>query len=246
MIKNKMRNILMLITIAILILSCSNKENKNTENKKVVKIYSISETVKRNHEILNVIIDRWAPLSNKLLGRNNGDTIFVNEIVLVPESYTNFNIDTTKNSFSIKPHRFLLSVNSKITAHRDTVIKQIKQATPSEWDSRLIYSTIRIEPTMTIKKASFPGEIHDKNSFLVVSEPIEYSKDEFFVIGLLYTKKILLDNLYIVKKVNNRWKVIDAESAVIKLVLNRGKIVVNKDGSTTQQISSSIFDGYVE
>ena len=99
---------------------------------------------------------------------------------------------------------------------------------------------------MTIKKASFPGEIHDKNSFLVVSEPIEYSKDEFFVIGLLYTKKILLDNLYIVKKVNNRWKVIDAESAVIKLVLNRGKIVVNKDGSTTQQISSSIFDGYVE
>ena len=246
MIKNKMRNILTLITIAILILSCSNKENKNTENKKVVKTYSTSETVKRNHEILNLIIDRWAPLSNQLLGRNNGDTIFVNEIVLVPESYTDFNIDTTKNSFSIIPHTFLLSVDSNIKAHRDTVIKQIKQAKPSEWDSRLIYSTIRIEPTMTIKKASFPGEIHDKNSFLVVSEPIEYSKDEFFVIGLLYTKKILLDNLYIVKKVNNRWNVIDAESAVIKLVVNRGKIVVNKDGSTTQQISCSIFDGYLE
>ena len=39
-----MRKLLAIITIAILILSCSNKENKNNDKQKGIKIYSETES----------------------------------------------------------------------------------------------------------------------------------------------------------------------------------------------------------
>ena len=100
---------------------------------------------------------------------------------------------------------------------------------------------------MTEKKVGFPGELHDKNTFLVVSEPIEFNKDEFFVIGLLYTKKVLVDNLYFIKKKENNWEVVDVQSAIIRLVVSPTKIIQNNDGSTIKQRkSAAIFEGYIE
>jgi len=241
-----MRKLLAIITIAILILSCSNKE-KNVKQK-VEKTYSEIESkkIKRNHEILNVILDRWAPLSNTILSRRNRDSIFLNEIVLVPKSITDLSYDTIDNGFSIKPYTFSLSEPPLFQTQRDTILKQIRNATSTIWNSGLIFSTIRIDHSLTEKKVSFPGELHDKYSFLVISEPIEFSKDVFFVTGQLYTKKILLDNLYIVEKVGAKWKVIDVESAIIKLNISPTKTILNKNGSTREETTlSAIFEGYL-
>jgi len=241
-----MRKLLTIFTIAILILSCSNKESKAKQKGEKTCYESESKKIKRNHEILNVILDRWAPLSNTILSRKNRDSIFINEIVLVPKSITDLSYDTIDNGFSIKPYRFSLSEPPLFQIQRDTILKQIKNSTSTIWNSVLIYSTIRIDHSLTEKKVSFPGKLHDKYSFLVISEPIEFSKDVFFVSGQLYTKKILLDNLYIIEKVGDKWKVIDVESAIIKLNISPTKTIVNKDGSTREETTlTAIFDGYL-
>jgi len=243
-----MRKLLAIITIAILILSCSNKENKNNDKQKGIKIYSETESkiIKRNHEILNVILNRWAPLTNKKLVGKNQDTIILKQIVLVPKSITDLNYDTTDNSFSIKPHSFSFAEPPLFQSQRDTVLKQIKQSTPTIWDSSLIFSTIRVDPSLTEEKVSFPGKLHDKYSFLLISEPIEFSKNVFFISGLLYTKKILLDNLYIIEKFEDKWKVIDVESAIIKLEITPTKPFVDKKGLTGEETTVvGIFEGYL-
>jgi len=243
-----MRKLLTVIAIAIFILSCSNKENKNNDRQKVVKTYSETETnkIKRNHEILNVILKRWAPLSNKILSGQNRAPIILKHIILVHKSITNLSYDTTDNVFSIKPHRFNLAEPPLFQTQRDTVLKQIRQSTPILWNSELIYSTIRIDPSITEKQASFPGTLHDKYSFLVVSEPIEFSKNVFFVSGLLYTKKNLLDNLYIIEKVDDKWKVINVETAIIRLEIGLTKTYLDKKGLTVEETTlSAIFDGYL-
>lgn len=243
-----MRKLLTIITIAIFILSCSNKENKNNDKLKGVKTYSETESkkIKRNHEILNVILNRWAPLSNKILVGKNRSPLTLKQIVLVPKSITNLSYDTTDNGFSIKPHRFSLAEPPLFQTQRDTILKQIKHSTPTIWNSGLIYSTIRIDPSLTEEKVSFPGKLHDKYSYLVVSEPIEFSKNVFYVSGLLYTKNILLDNLYIVEKVEDKWKVINVETAIIKLEIQRTKTFVDKKGLSGEEITlTAIFDGYL-
>lgn len=243
-----MRKFLTLITVVMLIMSCSNKKNRDNDKQNEVKTYSENEikTIKRNHEILNVILDRWAPLCNKRLVRKNIDTLFIKEIVLVPKSYTELIIDTTDNSFSIKPHRFSLSAPPLFQAQRDTVLKQIRQSKPEIWNSGLIFSTIRIDNSITEEEASFPGKLHDKYSFLVISEPIEFEKNVFFVSGLLYTKKNLLDNLYIIEKVEDKWKVTNVETAIIKLEIGQTKAFVDKKGLTGEETTlTAIFDGYI-
>ena len=236
-----MRKILTLITVATLILSCSTKEKQ-----KDLKIDSVSESIKRNHEILNVILNRWDTLSNTYSILKSGDTLTINKIVLIAKPKTDIDIDTTNNDFAIKTHTLLLSVHDKIVAHRDTVLRQLKQKT-TNWNSGLIFSSIWIIPSLTEKNVSFPGELHDKNTFLVVSEPIEFNNDEFFVIGLLYTKKVLLDNLYIIKRKENKWKVVDVQSAIIRLVVSPTKIIKQKDGSTIKErTKAAIFEGYIE
>jgi hypothetical protein len=243
-----MRKLLTIITIAIFILSCSNKENKNNDKQKGVKTYSETESKKiiRNHEILNVILNRWAPLINKKLVGQNRSPLPLKQIVLVPKSITNISYDTTDNGFSIKPHRFSLADPPLCQIQRDTILKQIKQSTPTIWNSVLIYSTIRIDPSLTEEIVSFPGKLHDKYSFLVISEPIEFSKNVFFVSGLLYTKKILLDNLYIIEKVGDRWKVTNVETAVIKLEVGRTKPFIDKKGLSGEETTlTAIFDGYL-
>ena len=157
-----MRKFLTLITVVTLILSCSTKERQ-----KDLKIDSESENVKRNHEILNVILNRWDTLSNTFSILKSGDTLTIKKIVLIAKPKTDIDIDTTNNDLVIKTHTLLLSVHDKIVAHRDTILKQLIQKTPN-WNSGLIFSSIWIIPSLTEKNVRFPGELHDKNTFLVV------------------------------------------------------------------------------
>jgi len=246
--ENKMKKIIVLIISVTLLMSCSKKEDTKNNNSDYQKEQSdkITESlnIKQSHEILNLILERWAPLSNQILERENGDTIPINEIVLVPLSYTDLRIDSTKNGFSIIPHKFGIKTSPKFQEIRDTLLKQIKESKPIKWDSRLIYSTIKIEPNVTEKKVSFPSQIHDKNSFLILSEPFKFDKNLYFVSGLLYTKKKLLDILYIVEKENNKFKIVDVELAILRLVVENKKAVRQKDGSTKRRILTVIFDGY--
>jgi hypothetical protein len=211
-----------------------------------MKTFLVNENVKRNHEILNVILNRWDTLNNTISILKTGDTLSINRIVLIPKPKSDIDIDTTNNDFSILTHGWLKSVHGKILNHRDTVIRQLNQKT-TNWDARLIFSSIWINPSLTEKNIKFPGKLHDKTTFLVVSEPIEYNKDEFFVIVLLYTKKVLLDNLYIIRKINNKWKVVDVESAIIRFVVFPPTFIQNKDGTTTKDTKiASVFEGYIE
>lgn len=243
-----MKKIRVLIILVILLMSCSQKEDKETANSncQTGKVNTIAENqrIAQSHEILNLILERWAPLSNTLLRRKNGDTIPIHEIVLVPLSYVRFNIDTTQNGFSIKPHRFDITYSPEFPVRREALIAQMNQEKPIKWDSRLFLSTIKIDPDLTENKVSFPSKIHDKNSFLIVSEPFQFDKNLYFVCGQLYTKKILLDILYIVEKDNNKFKIIDAEAAMIKLVIQNKPAIRQKDGSTTREILVAVFDGY--
>jgi len=243
-----MKKIIVLIISVTLLMSCSKKEDKKTNNSdnQTEQSYTITENlkVKQSHEILNLILERWAPLSNQILLRENGDTIPINEIVLVPLSYTDLRIDSTKNGFLIIPHKFGINPSPKFQEIRDSLLKQIKESKPIKWDSRLIYSTIKIDSNITEKKVSFPSQIHDKNSFLIVSEPFKFSENLYFVSGLLYTKKILLDILYIVEKDKNNFNIVEAESAILKLVVENKKAIRQKDGSTTREILAVVFDGY--
>lgn len=243
-----MNKIIVLIISLTLLMSCSKKEDKKTihSDNQRGHSYTLSESlkIKQSHEILNLILDRWAPLSNKLLKRKNGKTISINEITLVPLSYTELNIDTTKNGFSIIPHRFGIKPSPNFQATRDSLLKQIKESKPIKWDSRLIYSTIRISPNISEREASFPSQIHEKNSFLIVSEPFKFDKNLYFVSGLLYTRNILLDILYIVENENNKFKIVSVESAILKLVIQNEKAIQQKDGSTKQEILAVVFDGY--
>lgn len=158
--------------------------------------------------------------------------------------YTDLKIDTTKNGFSIIPHKFGIKPSPKFQEIRDSLLKQIKESKPIKWDSRLIFSTIKIDQNLTEKKVSFPSQIHDKNSFLIVSEPFKFGKNLYFISGQLYTKKILLDILYIVEKDNNKFKIVSVESAILKLVVQNKKAIRQKDGSTKQEILTVVFDGY--
>jgi hypothetical protein len=243
-----MKKIIALIILGTLLMSCSKKEDKKTNNSvyQTEQSYTITENlkIKQSHEILNLILERWAPLSNQILERENGDTIPINEIILVPLSYSDLRIDTTKNGFSIIPHKFGIKPSPKFQEIRSSLLKQIKESKPIKWDTRLIYSTIKIDPNITEKKVSFPSQLHDKNSFLIVSKPFKFSNNLYFVSGLLYTKKILLDNLYIVEKDNNKFKIVLVESAVLKLVVENKKAIRQKDGSTKRNILTVIFDGY--
>ena len=54
----------------------------------------------------------------------------------------------------------------------------------------------------------------------------------------------LLDILYIVEKDNNKFKIVDAEAAMIKLIVQNKKATRQKDGSTTREILVAVFDGY--
>ena len=143
-----MKKIIVLIILVTILISCSKKEDKKTNNPdyKTGQSYTITENlnIKQSHEILNLILERWAPLSGQLLGRKNGDTIPINEIVLVPLSYTDLKIDTTKNGFSIIPHKFEIKPSPKFQEIRDSLLKQIKEPKPIKWDSRLIFSTIKL------------------------------------------------------------------------------------------------------
>jgi len=243
-----MKKISVLIVLVIFLMSCSQKEDKETANSncQTEKVNTIAENqrIAQSYEILNLVLERWAPLSNTLLRRKNGDTIQIHEIVLVPLSYVRFNIDTTQNGFSIKPHRFGIKNSPEFPVRRDSLIAQINHGKPIKWDSRLFVSTIKIDPDLTEEKVSFPSQIHDKNSFLIVSEPFQFDKNLYFVCGQLYTKKILLDMLYIVEKDNNKFKIVDAEAAMIKLVVQNNKAILQKDGLTTRDILVAVFDGY--
>ncbi len=242
-----MKKISVLIFLVISLMSCSQKEDKETANSncQTGKVNTIAENqrIAQSHEILNLILERWAPLSNKLLRRKNGDTIPIHEIVLAPLSYVRLNIDTTQNGFSIKPHRFDITYSPEFPVRREALIAQMNQEKPIKWDSRLFLSTIKIDPDLTENKISFPSQIHDKNSFLIVSEPFQFDKNLYFVCGQLYTKERLLDVLYIVSKENNKFRIVDIELAVLKIVLLDEKPVLQKDGSLERTVAF-VLDGY--
>ena len=240
-----MKKLMTIMFITILILSCSSKSSKN-------KIENITSEIElnqvRDHEILNVILKRWGTLSHKLMPINNEDTIVLKQIVLTPKSYIHFKIDTIQDGFQLRPHRFTISRLPEHQEIRDAILRQIESSVSTKWDSTLISSIIKIDPSLTENKVSIPSQIHDKNSFLVVSKPIEFDENVVFVLGLLYTKNFLLDNLYIMEKIDGKWIVVDIESAIIKLVVsNPSEIIHNEDGSMTEElIVYGVFNGYLE
>lgn len=180
----------------------------------------------QNHFFLNVILERWEKLSNARLERNNEQMIDIEKIILLKYKcdFDSAFYPTTGFIFVVSPYDINLEKDK-----RDTIISQLKSANET-WNHKLVNSILMVDTCLKEMDISRPQEMHEKNSFLVISEPIEFKKDAFWILSRLYTKQYGIISAYIIEKANDtvsdefriscekfgEWTVVNAPSALIK------------------------------
>lgn len=240
-----MRKILIIFSILVLIAGGCRQVVKENQNQVFDRTNPI-EKEEQNHLFLNLVLDRWEDLSNAKLEWS--DTVIdLKEITLLK---CKCDFDTTMYGaegfrFPISPYGFYVD-----GIKREDFVEQTKSAVEN-WNDKFVHSTLRMDSCLKEREIMIPNELHNKNSFLVVSEPIEFQEGLFWVFTRLYTEKYKLNIMYITKKVNNKWAIVDVDVAVLRFAISVQ--IFDKSDNPEDSIYVveerkiyAIFDGYME
>lgn len=213
-----MKKILFFIVPIFFLQSCSEKENK----------------VKRNHEILNIILkDRLLLEKRNFIYLSNQDTIKdtirIRKIELVASSYTNVIIDSVNNFISILDETFPITKNYPFKISSDSLLKQIKHLTATAWESDKIDFKIPIERKINEDSLSCLDKKYLTRSYLIVSEPLIIGDDEILVLAKLFNFRYTLNKLYEIKKRKGKWEIARSRTMVSKFVEDKTSEVNKKD-----------------
>ena len=211
----------------------------------------------QNHFFLNIILERWEKLSYARLERNNEQSIDIEKIVLLKYKcdFDSTSYPTTGFNFVISPYDINLEKDK-----RDTVISQLKSANET-WNNKLVNSILLVDSCLKERDVRTPQEWHEKNSFLVVSEPIEFNKDAFWILSRLYTKKYLIISAYIIEKANvtvsdefriscekfGEWIVVNPSSVLVRYEIST-HFENDEESDDIVEVRSvyAIFDNYID
>ena len=230
------KKVIILVLVLTTISSCFYNENKTDKNREFDRTNPIDKE-EQNHLFLNLILERWENLSNVKLNWRDDNTIDIKEIVLIKYKLE-FHTDTTNGFyFILLPHRINFDNSPNVEIIKDTILKQMETVSIKTWNPKFIHSTLKLDSCLTEENVSFVGELHNNNSFLVVSEPIEFLKDTFFVLTKLITDKYCIEAIYFIKKENHKWIIFDINAAVIRFSF--------EVKSSEKKWQYSIFDGYM-
>jgi len=208
----------------ILIACCLAFVSCGKSNHRCISEMSIEE---RNHLFLNRILEIWECCSNTRLKLIDTLAIDVNEIVLLGDKYI-FNTDTTYGfSMVVMPHRVNLKNMPNFETVKDTIFYQIKNAFEKDWTGNFINSTIRLDTTLTQSCAPFFDRL-DSISFLVVSEPIWYGQNSFFMLTYLYIEERGLMEMYLI---DNDLNISLISAVLVRHATERG-FEINNEGDT--------------
>ncbi len=228
-----MRNLIIFLISMTLFLSCTKQIDTNN----------------LNHEILNAVLeDRLQLDSSKMVLQfdKTADTIDIKQIILVGQIFKNCKLDTLTKEFRIFTRRIPYRQNQFFENSLDYIRQQLRDTTPQFWNSTLIDFKLRFAPTLTEKKVSFIGEMHNKNSYLVVSNPLVNTSGEVLVFAQLYTKKYFIDKVYIFRNISGKWQNITSETNVTEVVKKQPVRLKTKDGWTETTEQALIFKGILK
>ena len=248
-------SISILISSLILIVSSCGQATK-TNNKREFDRTKPIDKEEQNHLFLNLILERWEKLSNTKFEWQEGDTIDIDEIVLLKYKC---DFDTTyyiKSGFEFVVNPYYFNVNRE---KKDSIMEQLESAVET-WNDKLVHSILRIDSCLKeIEIHRVPNELRDKNSFFVVSEPIEYHKDRFWILSRLYTRNNEINTMFIIAKVDDtsddefhipgvkigEWAIVKTSSAVMSFKISEITRVFENDDYYDERSIYRIFNGYV-
>ena len=242
-----MNKTVIIFGIFVLIVSGCGQAPKTNQNRKFERTNSIDRE-EQNHLFLNLILHRWEELSNTNLQKPDSGIIEIEKIVLIKYKC---DFDTThyvQRGFLFPISPYGLSDFKYVTMDKDSIIKQLQSADKT-WNEKFVHSTLKMDSCLTENDISFRhGErYNDNNSFLVVSEPIEFRKDAFWILARLYTQKYNLNTMYIVENENEKWNIVYAVVAIIRIKVDDMKTYENSEGIVVDEINQyAIFEGYIE
>ena len=248
------KTIIILNIILLFVGGCgqATKTKKKQEFDRTIPNYKEEQ----NHFFLNIILERWEKLSYSRLERNNEQAIDIEKIVLLKYKcdFDSTIYPTTGFNFVISPYDINFEKD-----RRDTVISQLKLASET-WNNKLINSILLVDTCFQESDVRIPQEWHEKNSFLVVSEPIEFKKDSYWILSRLYTQKYLIISAYIIEKASDlvsnefritgerfgEWTVRNPSSVLVKYEISTHFEKEEDDDTVEVRTIYNIFDNYID
>jgi len=215
-----MRNVFTVILIGLLCYSCS--ERTDTDLNKEIFEFILKDRIKLNSTVQII--------------QESNDSIGIFNLTLIENSFSDIEIDTTKNEVRI------FSYNTPPLSHpffKDSMLfikNQIENLECSLWDTTSLNINIEIDSplkeygdTIRNKTGLWLARNEDK-AFLQISEPVYNVNGEVMVSALITLKDYVIDKSYVLNKVNRQWEIKEFSTLVGKYSDSEIEEVINPDG----------------
>lgn len=178
----------------------------------------------QKYKILNVVL-------NDIIGSENciivfeKDSVYVKDIVLLPNSFADIHYDRLKNSLCI------FSCHAPPISHvffdgiRSNMVHKLNDLKSTFWDSDFLPKKVdvvnfdnTIISDVSLRSYTWITNHRHEKSILYVSEPIINNEGDVLICGKLFTDKYNIDKCFILEQVDNEYIIQEKNTAVSKIV----------------------------
>lgn len=222
-----------------LVVLVTNSCTKNSSNRK--------ELLKK--EALNWVATERMGLNNtRHIIQETGDTIVIENLTLIENTFSNFDIDTTKKRIRIFSFNTPPLTSSFFQTNSDSLLSEIKNMESSILDTTFLSKEFPIDkPQEWInekvrnKTDLWIARNENKKSFLQISEPIINSNNEILISSQISLRDYIIDKTVILSKKNNNWEIVNQNTLIGKYLPPEKKEIKNENGKTTFAITRALI-----
>lgn len=181
-------------------------------------------SIEQKHNMLNVVLNDILESENCVIVLEM-DSVYVKDIVLLPNSFADIHYDSLKNSLCI------FSCHAPPISHvffegiRSNLVHKLNELKSTFWDSDFLPKKVdvvnfdnTIISDVSLRSFTWIANHRHEKSVLYVSEPIINNEGDVLICGKLFTDNYNIDKCFLLEQDNDKYIIQEKNTAVSKIV----------------------------